>query len=71
MQKHKIFHRFLFSDQRIAVEIDENNHNAKQYSSDQERQKFIEDKLRCTFIRCNPDKNALIFLAYYITLEWS
>ena len=47
---------FYFPDQRIAVEIDENAHKTKQYSSDKERQKFIEDKLRCTFIRCNPDE---------------
>ena len=45
---------FYFPDQKIAIEVDECGH--KDYKDDILRQKFIEDKLRCTFIRCNPDE---------------
>ena len=41
-----------FTEHRIAIECDENNH--KDYKNDPERQKYIEEKLNCTFIRYNP-----------------
>ncbi|AGC02440.1 BRO-N domain containing protein [Acanthamoeba polyphaga moumouvirus] len=39
----------------IAIEIDERGHSDRDPKYEIRRQKFLEDKLNCTFIRCNPD----------------
>lgn len=44
-----------FPDYKIAVECDENGH--KKYSSDRERQAYLEEVLGCSFVRYNPDED--------------
>lgn len=43
-----------FPKYKLAIECDENTHKLKQ-SQDNDRQKYIENKLDCTFIRYNPE----------------
>ena len=42
-------------DQKIAIEIDENNHAYRDPKYEQEREQKIRLKLGCEFIRINPD----------------
>lgn len=44
-----------FPVQRLAIECDEFDHTNYNIKKDSERQKNIENKLNCTFIRFNPD----------------
>ena len=43
-------------DYKLAVEIDEKDHQDRDTSREMERQKALEKKLGCKFIRINPDK---------------
>ncbi len=45
-----------FIDLKLAVEVDENGHRNRSKHVELERQKYIEDKLGCEFIRFNPDE---------------
>lgn len=44
-----------FPDLNLAIECDENNHNDRDMNYEKIRQKFIENNLKCIFIRFNPD----------------
>ena len=44
-----------FLKHRLAIEIDEKGHNNGNIGNETERQKAIEKKLDCEFIRINPD----------------
>ena len=53
-----------FHDYKLAVEIDEKDHQDRDISREIERQKALEKELGCKFIRINPDKeNFNIFKA--------
>ena len=45
-----------FHEYKLAVKIDENNHQGKNENYEKQRQKEIENKLSCVFNRINPDK---------------
>ena len=45
-----------FYEYKLAVEIDENNHQGRNENYEKQRQKEIENKLSCVFVRINPDK---------------
>ena len=45
-----------FHEYKLAVEIDENNHQGRNKNYEKQRQKEIENKLSCAFIIINPDK---------------
>ena len=65
---------YYLPDHRIAIEIDEHAHNDKGTlgkKQDVVRQNFIERKLGCIFIRCNPDTNTFDFfdLIYQIRMK--
>jgi very-short-patch-repair endonuclease len=45
-----------FIDYKIALEIDENNHINRDILYEEERQSFITNKLKCVFIRFNPNE---------------
>ena len=51
MKLHIYFH-----DYKLAVEIDEYNHEDRDIGCKIERQKALEKELGCRFIRINPDK---------------
>jgi hypothetical protein len=53
-------------DYRIALEIDEFGHKdrKKQIEIEIERQKCIEEKLNCTFLRTNPDDDNFCIYAF-------
>jgi len=44
-----------FVSKKIAIEVDEFNHDKRNKVEETERQHYIEKKLGCTFIRFNPD----------------
>ena len=44
-----------FSEHRLAIEIDEKDHNDRNIGYETERQKTIEKKFDCEVIRINPD----------------
>jgi hypothetical protein len=44
-----------FPDQSLAIECDEFNHADRDPKYEKERQSFIENELKCKFIRFNPD----------------
>jgi hypothetical protein len=46
---------FYLVDYRIAIEIDEHNHDDRDPQYESNRQKQLEKKLNCTFVRCDPD----------------
>lgn len=46
-----------FPDYKIAIECDEFGHKDRNKIYEHNRQKYIEDKLGCTFIRYNPDED--------------
>jgi len=46
---------FYLPDHKIAIEIDEFGHADRNQTDEVDRQSYIEDKLCCQFIRCNPD----------------
>ena len=52
-----------FHDYKLAVEIDEKDHQDRDISREIERQRALEKKLGCKFIRINPDKKNNIFKA--------
>ena len=53
-----------FHDYKLAVEIDEKDHQDRDISREIEGQKALEKELSCKFIRINPDKeNFNIFKA--------
>ena len=45
-----------FHEYKLAVEIDENNDQGRNENYEKQRQKEIENKLSCVFIRINPEK---------------
>lgn len=45
-----------FTDLKLAIECDENNHQYYEQDKEIERHHFIQEKLQCTIIRFNPDK---------------
>ena len=45
-----------FHDHKLAIEIDEKNHEDRNINRVIERQKGLEKELGCKFIRINPDK---------------
>ena len=46
-----------FHDYKVAIEIDENDHSDRNIDYEIKRQKAIEQKLGCEFIRINPGKD--------------
>jgi very-short-patch-repair endonuclease len=42
---------------KLAIECDENGHQDRDVYEEVERQKFLEQTLKCKFIRYNPDAN--------------
>jgi very-short-patch-repair endonuclease len=52
---------------KLAIEIDEHNHDDINEEYEQNRQKYIENKLGCTFLRVNPD-DANFSVTYFIGL---
>ena len=50
-----------FPDYKLAVEIDEKDHQDRDISHEIERQKALEKELGCKFIRINPDKESLYY----------
>ena len=46
---------FYFPDENIAIEIDEFGHKDRNAHDEIKRQSYIEGKLQCKFLRCNPD----------------
>ena len=57
MSKSWIYYHidYYFPDEKVAVEIDENDHKDRNKLDEKIRQSYIEGKLQCKFIRCNPD----------------
>ena len=51
-----------FHDYKLAVEIDEKDHQDRDISCKIERQKALEKEFSCKFIRINADKENFIFL---------
>ena len=45
-----------FHDYKLVIEIDENGHSYRSIHYEIKRQKAIEQKLGCKFIRTDPDK---------------
>ena len=45
-----------FPKQKLAIEIDENGHQDRDFEAEIERQKALEKELNCRFIRINPAK---------------
>ncbi len=45
-----------FPEYKLAIEVDEDNHKDRCLIYETERQKFLEEKLECKFIRFNPDE---------------
>jgi len=46
---------YYLPEHKIAIEIDENNHSDRDPKYEKARQKYLSEKLGCSFIRCNPD----------------
>jgi len=55
--RHQRWYRIdlYFPDQSLAIECDEFNHTDRDPKYEKERQSFIENELKCKFIRFNPD----------------
>ena len=51
-----------FPKHKLAIEFDEHNHKDRDINYEIRRQKFIEDQLKCKYIRYNPN-------AKYFTIE--
>ena len=45
-----------FLKYKLAIEVDEQGHNARNIDYEKERQRVIENRLGCEFIRINPTK---------------
>ena len=45
-----------FHEYKLAIEVDELGHTNRNANHEIERQKVLENKLNCTFIRINPDE---------------
>ena len=45
-----------FHDYKLAIEVDEKDHKNRNINHEMQRQKALERKLSCKFIRINPDK---------------
>jgi very-short-patch-repair endonuclease len=43
-----------FPEYKLAIEIDEDNHEKRDKNEEIERENYIKNKLQCTFIRFNP-----------------
>ena len=55
-----------FYDYKLAIEVDEKGHKAKNIDHEIKRQKSLEKELGCEFIRIDPDEeNFHIFKAIY------
>ena len=46
----------------LSIEVDEQGHNARDIDYEIDKQKAIENKLGCEFMRINPAEKKLIFL---------
>ena len=44
-----------FPEHKLAIECDEFDHQDRDIEFEVKRQKYVEDKIGCTFIRYNPD----------------
>ena len=68
----RLLHRCIFSQHKLAIELDEQGHHNRDTVCEIERQKALEKELRCVFIRINPaEENFNVFLKlekYKITL---
>ena len=54
---------FYFLRHKLAIEVDELRHLDRNEEDEMKRQKKkLEEHLKCTFFRINPDKNILIYL---------
>ena len=51
-----------FHDYKLAIKIDENGHSDRNIDREIKRQRAIEWKLGCNFIRIDFEKKTLIFL---------
>lgn len=51
----KYYIDLYFHEYKLAIECDENNHSDRNPAYESKRQKYIEKKLGCVFIRFNPD----------------
>ena len=47
---------FFFPEYRLAIEIDERGHLGRDEEKEKERENKIKERLKCEFIRINPDK---------------
>ena len=47
---------YMFHDYKLVTQIDENGHSSRNIDSKIKRQKAIERKLICKFIRIDPEK---------------
>ena len=45
-----------FHDYKLAIEIDKNEHSDRHIDYERKRQKAIEQKMGCKFIRIDPEK---------------
>ena len=50
-----------FHEYKLAIEVDELGHTNRNVNHEIERQKVLQKKLNCTFIRINPDEKTLTF----------
>ena len=46
---------YYMPDHKLAIEMDEFGHDDRDSEYEADRQDYIENKLKCKFIRCNPD----------------
>ena len=57
--QHKFLDYFIgiyFPEYRLAIEIDERGHLDRNEEKEKERENEIKEKLKCEFIKINPDK---------------
>ena len=60
---------FYLSKPRLAIGIDQNDHNDRNIDYETKRQKAIQKELYCEFIRINPDfKRIYVYLMYILKL---
>ena len=45
-----------FPKYKLAVECDENNHQSYEVLDEKLRELYIKERLKCTFLRFNPDE---------------
>ena len=59
LQQHKVLKYYIdlyFPDYQLAIEVDEKGHQDRDEHKEEERENTIKQKLKCKFIRINPDR---------------